>query len=209
MNIISRSVARSLGVPRYQTGKQCKQGHISERYTSTGNCLACLAAGARASTQQRRDYQERYRAENGDKVRAAQARHRAVHPGRVSARAEAFAAAHPDRVSEYGRRYRASANGLASGRKRASVRRARARAALPLWWGEFDELVASEAASLAQMREAATGFAWHVDHMVPLAARDACGLHCAANLQVIPGLANRRKQNKMQLTKPGEWIAIV
>lgn len=50
-----------------------------------------------------------------------------------------------------------------------------------------------EAAALCRDREAATGFAWHVDHMIPLQAKEACGLHCATNLQVIPAMRSRRR----------------
>lgn len=85
-------------------------------------------------------------------------------------------------------------------------RRARKLHATQPWFGEFDDLVAVEAAHLAALRERVTGFAWHVDHMVPLQARNVCGLHVAQNLQVIPAWLNLAKRNQLQLTAPGEWI---
>jgi hypothetical protein len=42
--IITLAEARSKGLTRYFSGKSCKQGHISERYVSTHNCLECLVA---------------------------------------------------------------------------------------------------------------------------------------------------------------------
>lgn len=84
-------------------------------------------------------------------------------------------------------------------------RRAAKRQRLPTWFGELDQLAAQEAADLARIRSEQTGFEWHVDHMVPLQAKCACGLHCAANLQVIPGGLNIRKRNKLILTEPFEW----
>lgn len=78
--------------------------------------------------------------------------------------------------------------------------------AKPAWYGEFDQLVLAEAYDLAQRRERATGFPWHVDHMIPIKSKIACGLHCGANIQVIPGVINSAKGNKMVLTQPGEWI---
>lgn len=39
--------AKAAGLPRYNTGKPCKNGHSSDRYTSHGKCLMCLAAAQR------------------------------------------------------------------------------------------------------------------------------------------------------------------
>lgn len=85
-------------------------------------------------------------------------------------------------------------------------RRATKIKAIPAWAGEFDSFAMTEAARLCRLRLAATGFAWEVDHMIPLQASEACGLHCAANFQVIPMTLNASKQNRMVLTQPGEWI---
>jgi hypothetical protein len=41
-----------------------------------------------------------------------------------------------------------------------------------------------------------TGIAFEVDHIVPLQAKVASGLHVPQNLQVLPALANRRKKNR-------------
>jgi hypothetical protein len=34
--------AQQLGLPLYYTGKPCVRGHISPRYTSSGNCIECI-----------------------------------------------------------------------------------------------------------------------------------------------------------------------
>lgn len=39
--VISRKVAHVVGAKRFYTGKPCNQGHLSERYTSSGNCIEC------------------------------------------------------------------------------------------------------------------------------------------------------------------------
>lgn len=39
---MTRDEAIALGLVRYLPDKPCRKGHISERYTSTGNCLGCL-----------------------------------------------------------------------------------------------------------------------------------------------------------------------
>ena len=38
----SQSEAAKLGKPKYRTGKPCKYGHISDRYTMTANCCKCV-----------------------------------------------------------------------------------------------------------------------------------------------------------------------
>lgn len=40
-DIISRREAVALNRKRFYTGRLCKYGHDSERYTTTGNCIAC------------------------------------------------------------------------------------------------------------------------------------------------------------------------
>ena len=61
---------------------------------------------------------------------------------------------------------------------------------------EFDLFVLSEAGKLCDLREKYTGIPWHIDHIVPLCHKDACGLHNAFNVQVVPAAWNVRKNNK-------------
>jgi hypothetical protein len=42
MNIISRKEAIQKGLQKYYTGKPCKNGHYSERYTLGSECQACI-----------------------------------------------------------------------------------------------------------------------------------------------------------------------
>lgn len=61
---------------------------------------------------------------------------------------------------------------------------------------ELDRFVFGEAVALREMRAAVTGVRWHVDHVVPIGHKDACGLHNAFNLQVIPASINQSKSNR-------------
>ncbi|HOV56826.1 MAG TPA: hypothetical protein PLN91_03025 [Rhodanobacteraceae bacterium] len=61
---------------------------------------------------------------------------------------------------------------------------------------ELERLAIAEAYRLADLRSKMLGRRFHVDHIVPLRGQTVCGLHCAANLQVIPEALNVAKGNR-------------
>lgn len=42
MEITSRQEAAALGLSKYFTGKECRKGHVAERYVSSGACIGCI-----------------------------------------------------------------------------------------------------------------------------------------------------------------------
>lgn len=69
--------------------------------------------------------------------------------------------------------------------------------ATPPWTNsEWENFLMSEIYLLAKLRTKVTGFEWHVDHSIPLKSEVVCGLHCSANLRVIPAVFNLSKGNK-------------
>lgn len=60
---------------------------------------------------------------------------------------------------------------------------------------ELDELVFIEACDVRNKRKQITGFDWHIDHIVPINYKNACGLHNAFNLQVVPASWNLKKKH--------------
>lgn len=68
-----------------------------------------------------------------------------------------------------------------------------AKRAFPAWACPY---AVFEAYCLAQLRTEMTGVKFEVDHIVPLKAKDACGLHTEFNLQVIPAALNAEKNNR-------------
>ena len=85
---------------------------------------------------------------------------------------------------------RANGDVLAAARVR---RRAAEIKATPAWANSF---FIREAYALAALRTKMSGFAWHVDHIVPLRSRLVCGLHVESNLQVVPAVTNLTKSNR-------------
>ena len=61
---------------------------------------------------------------------------------------------------------------------------------------DFDKFVLEESWVLAREREAVIGGVWHVDHIIPVKHRKACGLNAAINLQVVPAEWNLSKGNR-------------
>lgn len=188
-----RAHAKESGAAYYHTGISCANGHTSFRRTRNGECLKCgvdknrnrRKADPKLASRESREWRER-------------------HPERYLSKLADYRAENREYFRAYNRAY-ASAN-LEQFRAKNATRRAARRCAVPLWFSELDDFVIQEAADLCRRREAVTGFAWHIDHMIPLQARIACGLHCAANFQVIPAYLNLWKRNRMLLTRPGEWI---
>ena len=60
---------------------------------------------------------------------------------------------------------------------------------------ELDELVFLEAIAVREARKTLTGQDWHIDHIVPINHKSACGLHNAFNLQVVPASWNVKKKH--------------
>lgn len=60
---------------------------------------------------------------------------------------------------------------------------------------EMTEFVFAEASRLRDLRKITTGIDWHIDHIVPINHKLACGLHVAANFQVVPAEWNRQKRH--------------
>lgn len=120
---------------------------------------------------------------------------REKNPERAAAARDAWRAANLDKARAYCRAYHVEnppnvAPELV--RQYAADRRARKRQAMPPW---ADKKEIADVYRAARERQIETGDLWHVDHIIPLKHRLVCGLHVAANLQLLPGLENIRKNN--------------
>lgn len=78
--------------------------------------------------------------------------------------------------------------------KRVRARQIRKLKAQPGWASQSEIDLTYENAKLATR---ILGIEYHVDHIVPLRSKRVCGLHCTANLQVIPAISNIQKSNRL------------
>ena len=162
---------------------------------------AAVRLKARAHDIERGKDPKRKAAKKAAAARAYQANKQAV-----LARTAAYAKAHPElrreihdkwrrrnlaviarSVSEWRQRY--PDRHLAATRKYATL----VARAYPAWAN--DKAIRGFYAK-ARRATAATGILHHVDHVVPIRSRIVCGLHCEANLQVIPWRDNLVKGNR-------------
>jgi hypothetical protein len=142
------------------------------------------AVYAAAHPGKAKERQQRYLEKHAEKIlvkdREVSARYRAKHPERVAASKKQYAQTNKGKVN-------------AAVAKRAATKLKQT----PSWLTEDDYWVMEQAYELATLRTKLFGFAWHVDHIVPLQGELVSGFHTPCNLQVIPALDNLRKGNRL------------
>jgi 5-methylcytosine-specific restriction endonuclease McrA len=94
------------------------------------------------------------------------------------------------------KRHRQSEHGSAYYNAKSASHRATKRNATPAWLtkGQEDDIKAMYA--LAKKFDKLCNVEYHVDHIVPLAGKDICGLHVPWNLQLLPASINISKGNR-------------
>lgn len=104
---MTKAEARALGLPRYNTGKPCKRGHLSDRWTVNGHCMECGRERSIAwrATEEGKEYDRAYRnarldhinpqrriryAKNAEAMRVASRARYAKNPERAKATATLY-----------------------------------------------------------------------------------------------------------------------
>jgi hypothetical protein len=174
----------------YQNNKKEKSNYSSERYKSNPEEYKARIA--------------KWRENNLEKFKSYQAK---WEQNNIDSRREYFASWHQENSERraFNEKFRRKQN-PEKFRKWHAAYRARKLKATPLWFGELDDLVMTEAYDLISLREVATGFSWNVDHMFPLKGKNVCGLHIWNNVQVIPETVNKSKSNRMIFNYSLEWL---
>ena len=194
---MKRAEAKTLGLKFYRTGKPCKHGHLSDRYTSTSICVECVKISNIDRYKNNRDVQLaswRRWLENNREVHAIRVKKwQSANKDKIRIDAKAWAAANPEKVKAKTLRYIKKYPEAYTARAVTNVAKRAKR--VPQWLTSEDRWLMREAYNLAKLRTRMFGFIWEVDHIIPLRARLASGLHVPTNLQVIPKTENRNKRN--------------
>ncbi len=176
MEIVSLKEAREQGLKQYFTGKSCKRGHVTYRYTGNKNCSLCI-----------RVLDAEYIARDPEKrkadIRAYGAMRRANLTEEERRKGNLACLAWQKRNKAY-----CSANTSkyeATKAKRTPV------------WSNLIEIQQFYKLS-AELTER-TKIPHHVDHIIPLRGELVSGLHVPNNLQVIPAYDNISKKNKFNI----------
>lgn len=99
---------------------------------------------------------------------------------------------------EYMRQWRRTPKGKAKSNYDCAMRRARKLKATPPWLTKEHRSEIRQIYNRSQEISIKTGILHHVDHIIPLAGLNVCGLHVPWNLQIIEGKENCRKNNKLE-----------
>lgn len=167
---------------RFYTGVRCRKGHIAERLQSSGECLEC----------KRVREQRLYERNNG----AYRKQHYKTNRDAKLVKQRGYDEARKDAKLDYGRvwrldnreciqLYRQQNAGLYA--FHAALRRRRVRLATPSW---------AELEDIKQLYIEAARQGKQVDHILPLAGKNVCGLHVFSNLQLLTATENKHKKNK-------------
>lgn len=117
----------------------------------------------------------------------------ALNKEQVLEQTKKFHKANPDYYKQFRKRFPGKVNAKETRRKTAKLQRT------PAWLTLDDHWMIEQAYDLAALRAEMFGFAWHVDHIIPLQGKMVSGLHVPNNLQVIPALVNMAKNNQFKV----------
>lgn len=210
---LTRTEAKAIGATRC-FGKVCARHpeYEGERLV-TGSCVECAreltrkrrAADPTKTAAQRRKSMEAYLTKlKSDTVLAEQRKaymlaygreYRQEHKAKIRAGIADWNKRNPDKVKQHAAKVKRENKGKVNAdtvkRRTAKMHRT------PAWLTEDDLWMITQAYELAALRTKMFGFAWHVDHVLPLQGKTVSGFHTPLNLQVIPGVENIRKGNRV------------
>jgi hypothetical protein len=171
--------------PRICQGCGANAAHSA--FPSRGRqCKVCVAA-----------YNKIYRANNGLRISASKKQWAVCNADYKAEQDRKYAQLHPDKRATARSKWDAANPGKSSAAKKLNATARKKRA--PAWLTDDDKWMLDQAYELAALRSKMFGFAWHVDHIIPLSGRKVSGLHVPTNLQVIPGIENAKKYNRYEV----------
>lgn len=142
------------------------------------------------------EYNKAYRAANAERISESKKQWAIKNADRKAENDRLYAQQNPEKRTLARKKWSATNPG---GDRAAKAKNHAARIKrTPTWLTDDDAWVIAQAYELAALRTKLFGFAWHVDHVLPLNGKKVSGLHVPTNLQVIPWRDNLRKGNRME-----------
>lgn len=179
----------------YSTGRPCRNGHQSDRYSSNGRCVACGALNMRKMylsdpVKHRAKSVEKYANKHAAKI--AKRKAWLANPDRIKQLGKIKRVRRKEQIAEYNRLYKSRNRELYASCEKA--RYAKKIMAMPDW---VDRRQIDPIYERARRITAETGVQHEVDHIVPLQGVNVCGLHVPWNLQILTRSQNASKGNRL------------
>lgn len=199
--LFTRLEAQKNGVPRY-IGKVCgKHPELNgERYVASYGCILCSLNAVKKNQAKDRNLvharNKQYREQNPEKIQQMHQDWRKANVEHDASRKQKYRTANAEKVkAKYKQYYDANYPKMLAKRNKQHADKLKR---TPVWLTEDDHWMIEQAYELAAMRTKMFGVAWHVDHVLPLRGKTVSGLHTPYNMQVILGVENLHKGNRVQ-----------
>jgi hypothetical protein len=200
--MISRSTAIQNNKPRY-FGKVCLNHPDlnGERYTASYGCIKCNLEAVKKNQAKDRDLvhsrNKQYREKNPEKIRQMHQDWREKNVVYDAKRKRQYRLNNAQKVSAaYKEYYKTNYTRMLAKRNKQHADKLKR---TPAWLTADDLWMIEQAYDLSALRTKLLGFAWHVDHIIPLRGKLVSGFHTPYNLQVIPAVDNLRKSNQIEV----------
>ena len=179
---MTRSEALQTNLSLYNTGKPCKYGHLSDRYTSSKHCVECKLLQAKTwavlNPDKKASIKKEYRNRNKESIFAQDKKYRALNKDKLFFSSKIWNVNNKDKCCLY-----------------ATQSKLKRLSRVPKWLSKDDRKLIQSMYDRAKELTKLTGVKHHVDHIVPLRGKTVSGLHVPSNLQILQADVNMRKSN--------------
>lgn len=164
----------------YKDKNQKKLYERARYYRKRKEILEQKKAYYKKNTEEKKQYNKLYQEKNREKLASY---NRNLYQKQKAERLQS--------AKKYRKENSAKINALAMNRI------ARKKQATPKWMTKQDFADIAEFYKIAKELQWLSEEPLHVDHIIPLKGKNVCGLHIAANLQILPASMNIRKGNRL------------
>jgi hypothetical protein len=195
LRLLSRKEAKQNGKYLYYTGQPCKHGHIAERYTNNAMCTVCSKKYSAEQVESPETKRARY-LRNRDSLLENKKRYYKKNRKEIRTKQKKYREENYDRILEANRQW--AKNNPEKARENWNLYRYRKYRAVPAWLTDEDKAKIRDIYNKCKEMTEQTGMQHHVDHIIPINAKKASGLHVPENLQIVPASYNLSKKNAFE-----------